>query len=397
MMQLDPNPVLHRFTVFLRSEDRLRKGVWDELAFVVTVSPAAPSPSVFTPLEFPQISSPPVLPLPDTVVDTANTLDARIAARVRPDGRLEFALAPEGASRILPQVRSISVTGTASRWLTSSNVVLNQEPLGRISVRRVANGRIEFSFLPADGGSRILPEQRIFRPSGSSNSWRLSSAIRIPTPQGCRASESDNGIAFPTRRVKLHPNASTVYRVSGVGTTGGPVTYLVCADNQSISDDTRDKVLFAAGYYYSTDPEFDSIAKYVEQLSGSGDAERGLTKYQEGFRTRAWANILKWSGTAANVAVALHFYSADLSGHLANRAQYAAKESSHYLTETAKIVTQFTAEHIVDEHGFDIAVHASEEILHEMTMDSCGNRQQDCCRARVPRPGKERHMVARNP
>ena len=37
---LDPNPALRRFTVFLRAEDRLRDGEWDELVFVVNLEAA---------------------------------------------------------------------------------------------------------------------------------------------------------------------------------------------------------------------------------------------------------------------------------------------------------------------------------------------------------------------
>ena len=67
-MPLDSNPDLHRFTVFLRVDDRIRTGEWDELAFVVnltpapTGTPALPAPTPSDPSETPSDPTQPSTP-----------------------------------------------------------------------------------------------------------------------------------------------------------------------------------------------------------------------------------------------------------------------------------------------------------------------------------------------
>lgn len=312
-LTLDPNPALRRFTVFLRADDRLHSDEWDELSFAVDLQAATPSPSVAQavppPLAFPRISIPP--PTPEPGVETADAVAARIAARMRSDGRPEFALALVGAplkTRTWLEIPSISANRQTTAWLMSPDVILNGEQMGRISVRQAANGQLEIGFIPASGSAPILPQSRfLYSPVTGSKGTHLSAVIRIPAPQGCRASESDNGIAFPTRRVKLHANHATEYRVSGLGTTGGRVTYLVCADNQRITDNARDKALFTVGYFYSTAPEFDFRIDYIQDQVET--AERGLRIYQHGFKERAWANIVRGTAVASYAALSLYFHS----------------------------------------------------------------------------------------
>lgn len=313
-LTLDPNPGLRRFTVFLRADDRLHSDEWDELSFAVDLQAATPSPSVAQsgppPLAFPRIAIPTSL-MPETRVETADAVAVRLAARMRSDGRPEFALALEGAplnTRTWLEIPSISAIRQTTSWLMSPDVLLNGEPIGRISVRQAAKGQLELGFVPASETAPILPESRfLYRPLAGSKGTHLSAVLRIPAPQGCRASESDNGIAFPTRRVKLHANHATEYLVSGLGTNGGQVTYLVCANGQKITDDTRDKALFTAGYFYSTAPEFDFHINFIRDQVET--AERGLRIYQRGFKERAWANIVRGSAVASYAALSLYFHS----------------------------------------------------------------------------------------
>ena len=128
-------------------------------------------------------------------------------------------------------------------------------------------------------------------------------------PEGCRTvGPINDGIAFPVRNVKLRPNASTVYRVSGSPTWGG-VLYTVCADNQSFSDQARDQAIFTAGYYYSTDPnapgtDGNTVRHFL--YGGTEDAERGFNAYIEHFKKQAWGEI--FIGTVAFVDLALTAY-----------------------------------------------------------------------------------------
>ncbi len=360
-LTLDPNPELRRFTVYLRVEDQVRRGEWDELEFVVTLS--AGQALVSQPPAAPVVpASPTIRPRPTE----ANAIMARLAGRVRPDGRVEFALAPEGAARIAPQVRSIPVHGAVNRWLTSSNVILNGKALGRISVRRVANGRIEFSFLPDGGGNRILPAGRIFRPVVSNHAWRLSSSVEIPVPAGCRASGPvENGIAFPMRRVVLEANSSTVYSVTGIGSTGGPVTYLVCTDNQSITDRARDRALFTAAYFYSTAPNFDDVSPLVAR--GVSDANIGLRDYQNGFKRRAWAEIFTLTTKATYAAIALAYYSPDSASELAH---LLAKHVDETIRNAPLNISLSLLEELVEEPYEVVGKIAHEHVLKAVERES---------------------------
>ena len=160
-MTLNPNPNLRRFTVYLRANDRLRTGEWDELAFIVNLRPA---------------------PTAEPTPTAPDTLTARVVARRLADGRIEFALQPTGVERILPRSRTLSASPPVDQWRNTSDVVYEGQTLGRISARRLANGRTEFGFLPASGAERVLPRSRTF-PSGSTTTdWLRSSAIEIPIP-----------------------------------------------------------------------------------------------------------------------------------------------------------------------------------------------------------------------
>ena len=360
-MQLDPNPALRRFTVFLRADDRGRTGQWDELQFVVNLRPA---------------------PTAQPTSSTTETVSAQIVARRLSDGRIEFALQPAGAARILPRSRFFPARPRINSWLNSTEVVHRGTTLGRISARRLSDGRTEFSFLPTSSSDRFLPRTRMFPSSTANRSWLHSNTFAIPVasdsgptvlgPQQCTpvprllravrfgdsfsyegrgvldetACESPRfpehyadrftftlnspqnvlitlttdeprggvgmlallakdgqrlialgdhtnaaaarverrlgvgtyiievnaiephpayrvathtitegcrtigpiaaGIEFPQTNVKLSDASPTVYRVTGQAAQGGRVVYYMCADNQSISEDTRDKVLYTA-------------------------------------------------------------------------------------------------------------------------------------------------------
>ena len=102
----------------------------------------------------------------------------QIAARRLADGRIEFALHPQAADPILPRLRILPAEPTPNRWLNSSDLALaDGSLLGRISARRLADGRTEFSFLTADG-ERVLPSTR-YLPAGGASDWLRSSAIEL--------------------------------------------------------------------------------------------------------------------------------------------------------------------------------------------------------------------------
>ena len=111
----------------------------------------------------------------------ATTVAVRITALRHADGRIELALQPQGGNRILPRARWVPTTPTIDRWLHSSVITVDGRVLGRIAARRLPDGRTEFSFLPADGGDRVLPSRR-YMPAGGATNWRHSPTFVISPP-----------------------------------------------------------------------------------------------------------------------------------------------------------------------------------------------------------------------
>ena len=120
--------------------------------------------ALFAPVEAPSVSTP-------------ATGDGRIIARLLADDRIEFGFEPEGGERVLPRSRYFPANAGGS-WLVSSDVELNGERLGRITARRLADGRVEFGFIPTDG-ERILPSSRYFPTSSRVDRWLRSSVIGV--------------------------------------------------------------------------------------------------------------------------------------------------------------------------------------------------------------------------
>lgn len=355
-LTLDPNPALRRFTVFLRAEDRLRTGQWDELAFVVNLRPA-----------------PTAIPRPTT----PETLSARIVARRLQDGRIEFALEPSTGQRILPSSRRLPRNPTIGRWLNTSDVVYEGQTIGRISARRLANGRTEFGFLPASATERLLPRSRTFPSGSSATNWLRSTAIEIPIPAErldspesaptnaslsgtvCRSlGPIANGIAFPERSVKLHGASSTLYRVRGDGTASGAVTYTVCVDEGSLSDAIRDQVIFTAGYYASTRPSDDQglliLSKGFSLAIGAYDA------YHEHYNDLGYAAAVRDGLTFMNFVL------------IANSAVSIADTASTLSSTLSKPALQEVAQQLIDDAvalGLDLTLDLSQEVLEALGED----------------------------
>lgn len=102
----------------------------------------------------------------------------RISARRVASGRTEFAWLTEDDVRVFPRARFFPANATVGRWLTSSPIVVDGQPIGRISARRVSSGAIEFSIVLTDG-ERFLPRGRFF-PAGINHSRWLKSTLIDP-------------------------------------------------------------------------------------------------------------------------------------------------------------------------------------------------------------------------
>ena len=116
-------------------------------------------------------------PSAEAAVDSTS---GRIVVRKLADGRTEFAWQPAGSEeRILPRSRYLPASGvTVDSWLRSSPIEVDGVAIGRINVRLLADGRIEFAFTPT-GGERILPPSRYFPAAAATDRWLRSTEIEI--------------------------------------------------------------------------------------------------------------------------------------------------------------------------------------------------------------------------
>ena len=113
----------------------------------------------------------------ETAVDRTS---GRIVVRRLADGRTEFGWLPDGAAeRVLPSSRYLPASGVAvDRWLRSSPIEVDGAAIGRINVRLHTDGRIEFAFTPT-GGERILPRSRYLPVNVGVDRWLRSTEIEV--------------------------------------------------------------------------------------------------------------------------------------------------------------------------------------------------------------------------
>lgn len=102
----------------------------------------------------------------------------RIVARRLDDGRTEFGWQPVGGERVLPRARYFPADAGVGRWLNSSPVEVDGVEIGRINARLREDGRIEFAFTPTDG-ERILPPSRYFPAGARVGRWLRSTEIVV--------------------------------------------------------------------------------------------------------------------------------------------------------------------------------------------------------------------------
>ena len=115
----------------------------------------------------------------DNLKPAANAAAGRIVARRLSDGRTEFGWLPAGIEeRVLPRSRYFPVDAQVDRWLNSTPVEVDGVALGRINARLRADGRIEFAFTPTSG-ARILPPSRYFPLGATVDRWLRSTEIDV--------------------------------------------------------------------------------------------------------------------------------------------------------------------------------------------------------------------------
>ncbi|MYH40753.1 MAG: hypothetical protein F4150_03080 [Chloroflexi bacterium] len=112
----------------------------------------------------------------------------RVAAQLRPDGRVEVALqirAPGGgwSERLLPQRRLLPPDAALDRWLWTTPLQLDGAQW-RITARRLASGRVEVALQTRPGpvgawGERVLPARRFLPAVLEPGRWLSSSTVAL--------------------------------------------------------------------------------------------------------------------------------------------------------------------------------------------------------------------------
>ena len=109
----------------------------------------------------------------------APTHRLRIIARLGEDDRVELGAELADGERILPSVRYLPDDSPVDTWRISSDVEVDGNPIGKIRVRRLADGRFELGFLTSDGET-ISPDIRYVPTNVSTGVWLRSSEIEAP-------------------------------------------------------------------------------------------------------------------------------------------------------------------------------------------------------------------------
>ena len=102
----------------------------------------------------------------------------RIIARLNEDGRIEHGVELSGGEQVFPTRRHLSADAPAGEWQTSSDVEVDDTPIGRIRTRRLDDGRVELGFMDAGGGI-VTPEIRYLSADMPSGVWLRSAEIEV--------------------------------------------------------------------------------------------------------------------------------------------------------------------------------------------------------------------------
>ncbi len=103
----------------------------------------------------------------------------RLIARLAEDGRIEYGIELPDGEQALPTVRFLGADAPADEWRVSSDVLIDDSPVGKIRTRRLADGRVEMGFLTS-AGEPITPDIRYLPSDIATGVWLRSSQIEAP-------------------------------------------------------------------------------------------------------------------------------------------------------------------------------------------------------------------------
>ncbi len=103
----------------------------------------------------------------------------RILARLVENGRIELGVELADGEQILPTIRHLPAGVAVDEWQVSSDVEVGDDPIGKIRVRRLADGRVELGFQTIDG-EVVLPDVRYLSVDLPAGVWLRSGEIEAP-------------------------------------------------------------------------------------------------------------------------------------------------------------------------------------------------------------------------
>ncbi len=106
----------------------------------------------------------------------------RIIARMAEDGRIEHGIELASGVQMVPSKRYLPANSPAGEWRVSSDVTADNDPIGRIQSRRLADGRVEVAFVTASGET-ITPDPRFLNADIPAGVWLRSGEISVPSGQ----------------------------------------------------------------------------------------------------------------------------------------------------------------------------------------------------------------------
>jgi hypothetical protein len=125
------------------------------------------------------LDSNPMIPAPEVDEEPpvpAPVVGVRLLARVLDDGQVEFAVDLSNGDRALPLRRMLPRAATADQWLRTAPVMLDAEQLGRIYARRLSDGLVQATYVPAGVGMDSTPRWVV--PDGAPvNAWLVSGEL----------------------------------------------------------------------------------------------------------------------------------------------------------------------------------------------------------------------------
>ena len=305
-MTLSPSQALRKFTVFLRVEDRIRLGDWDELEFVVNLipspvvrdsSPQAPSePAIQRPAgPSPQACTPTASRL--VFVSRTNSFDSHGTLATTDCESPRFP--NHFADRIAFTLKSpsnvlITLTAETRDGAVGSLVLLREDGRDIIAFGDHVDGAFARVERQLNKGTYTI-EVNAIEPHPR---YRVSLHL---LPDGCRTvGPIANGMTFPETNVRIEGGSSTDFRVTGQAVGDDRVMYHVCADNRSLSDDARDKALYTAAVWHHYVPEAEQAADVYRQAE-DWVRGKGLVRVVEALALPAGAVVHLVGGDDKNV------------------------------------------------------------------------------------------------